>query len=66
MRKKSEPVELEFVKPKKFRDRSKKRRGDLPEKEHPIHRPYERENKNWTHNVTVDGLGDDYDSESDE
>lgn len=54
-----------YEKPRKFRDRSKKRRGDVVEKDHPVHRPYEREHKNWTHNVMVDGLGDEADDDTD-
>lgn len=52
----------EYVKPRKFRDRSKTRRGEQSDHDHPVHRPYAREHKNWTReNVTVDGLGEDFD-----
>jgi len=56
-----------FQKPKTFRDRKKhpskkqqreEQAGRIDELHHPAHKPYEREKTNWTHNVMVDGLGD--------
>jgi hypothetical protein len=46
-------VDDTYEKPRKFRDRSKKRRGELGENEHPLHQPYAREHKNWTHTAKL-------------
>ena len=53
-----------YEKPRSFRDRSKKRRGDT-KREVPQHQPYEREHKNWTHSTVVDGLGEEWTDEDD-
>lgn len=50
-----------YEKPRVFRDRkktSKKLPLEQQELHHPAHKPYERERTNWTHNVVVDGLGE--------
>lgn len=52
-----EPAE-NYEKPRTYRNRKSRRRGEQLEHDHPVHRPYEREHKNWTR--TVDGLGEDW------
>lgn len=52
-----------FNKPKTHRNKKKdyRRKGKYPDERdlrHPAHDPYEREHKNWTHSVVIDGLGD--------
>lgn len=42
-------VTLEYSKPRTFRDRKKDHSNYRnPESMHPVHRPYEREQINWT------------------
>lgn len=50
-----------YEKPRVFRDRTKRRRGEVPEyeREHPLHQPYRRDNNgNLRHSLMIDGLGE--------
>jgi hypothetical protein len=51
-------MEDSYEKVRTFRNRKSRRRADQQDHDHPVHRPYEREHKNWKHSVVVDGLGD--------
>lgn len=51
----------DYEKPKIFRKKKKKLVVERDELHHPAHKPYERKPTNWTHNVMVDGLGDEDD-----
>lgn len=54
----------EYEKPKIFRRKDKRkynRSSEVPdnEREHPVHRPYSRDNKgNLRHSLVIDGLGE--------
>jgi hypothetical protein len=42
----------------KKKDYRRKDRYPNEELHRPAHSPYEREHRNWTHSIMVDGLGD--------
>jgi len=49
----------DYEKPRFFRDRRDKEKISK-KREAPKSPPYERDHKNWTHAVVVDGLGEDF------